>query len=121
MLANDGRDKTQSHQTMIRSYLQYQKASDRHDQIPPCVPADMPSLTRGADQLQSWRARHRSPYGDPYTGKTRQYPIPGVYLCELDSDARGMTEDESVPDLEAYQNPTLWDSPGIATLAPSQL
>ena len=31
--------------------------------------------------------------------RTRQYTIPGVYLRVLDSDTRGMTEDEVVPDM----------------------
>jgi hypothetical protein len=30
--------------------------------------------------------------------RTRQYPITGVYLCVLDSDLRGMMEDEVVSD-----------------------
>jgi hypothetical protein len=95
---HDGRDKTQHHLTMTRPYLQCQKVSDRHDETHPRVPMDIPSLTRGADNSNRGGLSIGVSTVTHTPDRTIQYPMSGVYLCVFDSDARGMMEDEVVPD-----------------------
>lgn len=97
MLAHDSRDKTQHHQTASRLYIQYQKVSSGHDRTPPCMPprsyphwlAGLVNSGRGDLVTKVSRVAHTPE-------RSRQYPILGIYLRTLDSDARGMTEDETV-------------------------
>jgi hypothetical protein len=50
--------------------------------------------------------------------RTRQYPIPGVYLRTLDSDTREMTKDEAVLNMTLK---LVLSPPGTATSTSSKL
>jgi hypothetical protein len=108
---------------MTRPYIQYQRTSDRHDGTLSCAPTDIPSLTRRAGQLRSRDLSTRVFTVTHTLERTRQYPILGVYLRVLDSDVRGMSEDEVVPDTTLNLTISLLcgTHQGTIALAPSKL
>jgi hypothetical protein len=123
LLAHDGRHKTQHHQTTTGPYLQYQRAQTDTIEHPHVRPQIYPHWLAGPDNSGRGDLSTRFSTVTHTPEKTRQYPIPDVYLHMLDIWRKGNDGrwNSTGHDFEPYHKPTLWDTSGTATPTPSKL